>query len=101
MDIFELQSEVENLLEETLKEGFESVSASKLGLDDRCGSLFIDKENQVIGVPKSRAQRLDYYGGFEYISAENKFELGEYVFYYQDERVENCFDSIEEANSTI
>lgn len=97
MDIFEVLSEVETLVETSINETFKSVSAEALGLDNRCGTLYIDKDSQVIAVSKSGDRRLNYYGGFEYIAEDCKFEIGDYVFYHNDERVEKCFDFLSEA----
>jgi hypothetical protein len=64
-------------------------TADRLGLDTRCGSLYID-DHYVI-VEKYRDRSLQYYGGFEYIDDESREEIGNYVVYSaDDERVREC-----------
>lgn len=59
-------------------QGMRKEPASRLGLDDRCGKLYVD-EDCIVAYTGSR---LDYYGGFEYIKeGEGRTTLGEYTFY--------------------
>jgi len=74
--------------------GMERVSADKLGLDIRCGRVYIDRAERVIVSDNSRS--LDYYGGFEYIDKECRTQLGDYVIYQGHSRVDDCFDCLEE-----
>jgi acyl-CoA reductase-like NAD-dependent aldehyde dehydrogenase len=75
--------------------GMERVSADKLGLDIRCGRVYIDRDERVIVGDSARS--LDYYGGFEYIKeGEGRTTIGDYVIYNGDNRVEDCFDCLEE-----
>ena len=75
--------------------GMERVSADKLGLDIRCGSVYIDRAERVI--VSGNARSLDYYGGFEYIKeGEGRTTIGDYVIYNGANRVEDCFDCLEE-----
>jgi len=58
--------------------GMRKEPASRLGLDERCGILFVD-EDAIVAYTGSR---LDYYGGFEYIKeGEGRTTLGDYTFY--------------------
>lgn len=73
--------------------GMEKVSASKLGLDYRSGSVYIDKDERVIVVNGSRG--IDYYGGFEYIKeGEGRTTIGDFVVFNGHDRVEDCFDTM-------
>ena len=73
--------------------GMERVSADKLGLDIRCGRVYIDRDERVIVSDSARS--LDYYGGFEYIKeGEGRTTIGDYVIYNGDNRVEDCFDTL-------
>ena len=59
-------------------QGMRKEPASRLGLDERCGVLYVD-EDCIVSYTGSR---LDYYGGFEYIKeGEGRTTLGEYTFY--------------------
>ena len=59
-------------------QGMRKETASRLGLDERCGMLWVD-EDCIVSYTGSR---LDYYGGFEYIKeGEGRTTLGDYTFY--------------------
>jgi hypothetical protein len=76
--------------------GMERVSACSLGLDVRCGTVYIDKAERVIVANGSRG--IDYYGGFEYIKeGEGRTTIGDFVIYSGADRVEDCFDSLEDV----
>jgi hypothetical protein len=61
-------------------------SNAAIGLDERCGRVFIDEE--CIVVSKYNDPRLQYYGGFEYVDKEFRQVIGDYVVYLNgDERV--------------
>lgn len=63
------------------------VAASRLGLDERCLDLYIMPG--AIAVPGYADQRLQYYGGFEYVDPQHRHVMGDWVFYdWQDDRVE-------------
>jgi len=62
-------------------QGMRKEPASRLGLDDRCGIVWVD-EDAIVAYTGSR---LDYYGGFEYIKeGEGRTTLGDYTFYSAD-----------------
>lgn len=73
-------------------------SRTNIGLDERCGRIFIDEEC-IITLKRNRGN-LDYYGGFEYVDKEFIQEIGDYVVYLNgDERVlghiERYYESLE------
>ena len=85
MELFDL---IDNVTE--LTDNFVStmgkVPARQLGLDNRCGSLFITPD--CIAVYKANDRSLQYYGGFEYVDTQYRHEMGDYVFYSaEDNRV--------------
>jgi len=87
--------EINNLVDRQVQ-GMERIAASKLGLDDRCGRVYIDRDDRVIVVEGSRG--IDYYGGFEYIKeGEGRVTVGDYTFYMECDRVEDCFESLEDV----
>jgi hypothetical protein len=75
------------------------VSPSDLGLDLRCGPVYIDRAEEVITVSHSSA--IDYYGGFEYIKeGEGRIACGDYTFYTtESSRVQECFDYLNEQEN--
>lgn len=83
---------------EWLEEHAERVSADRLGLDERCGMLWVCDE-AVVCDTHSRG-RLDYYGGFEYVDKEAVRSVGRYTIYMADEesgRVQECIERFHEA----
>jgi len=84
--------EINNMVDQQVQ-GMERVSASELGLDVRCGRVYIDRDDRVIVVEGSRG--IDYYGGFEYIKeGEGRVTVGDYTFYMEHDRVEDCFECL-------
>lgn len=70
------------------------IPAHKLGLDRRCGFLYVGKDFVASRSPK----QLDYYGGFEYIDSEYTLRLGEWKLYFKgNSRIDNlpCWDEVE------
>lgn len=89
-----------NLQVKELIDSMTEVKAEQLGLDPRAGwRLYVTKE--CIAVLKRNDRTLQYYGGFEYVEADSRFELGDYVFYMEtDDRVHEhlarYYDDLEE-----
>ena len=75
----------------------ERSSPAQLGLDVRCGPVYIDLAEEVIAVTHSSA--IDYYGGFEYIKeGEGRTTCGSYTFFNtESSRVQDCFDHLNET----
>ena len=75
-------------------QGMRKEPASRLGLDERCGMLWVD-EDTIVAYTGSR---LDYYGGFEYIKeGEGRTTLGEYTFYSSESnRVADAIEALME-----
>ena len=84
------EDEIHDKVREILS-GCETVRADKLGLDRRCGMLYIDEDSIVVHI--SDDQRLQYYGGFEYIDKCDRVQVGDYVVYLDSsDRVADCLD---------
>ena len=81
MELFDLIDSVSELTD-TFVGDMVKVNPEQLGLDNRCGSLFITPD--CIGTYKDRDRALRYYGGFEYINDGNRHEMGDYVFYSRE-----------------
>ena len=66
------------------------VSACAVGLDARAGLLWICDD----AIVTMTAQRLNYYGGFEYVDKQHVATVGDYTIYYADDaRVQECIDT--------
>ena len=95
-NIMDLADEVQDMVERQVM-GMRRVSASDLGLDNRCGFAYVDEAMECIVVDEARARSFNYYGGFEYISDEDKRTLGDYVIYFNTcDRVSDALDSLME-----
>jgi hypothetical protein len=67
------------------------VNASAVGLDDRCGKVYVAEDAIICYTGNDR--QLQYYGGFEYVDKDYRMGVGDFVFYFSDdERVNNCLD---------
>jgi hypothetical protein len=86
MDLFELIDEVTELTDNYVAQMW-LVDSNQLGLDHRCGKLFANAD--CIAVYKGNDRTLQYYGGFEYVNLDFRYEMGDYVFYSsEDNRVQ-------------
>lgn len=91
-NIWTLRQDIEEIIEAKI-ESADLVKADKIGLDPRAGKVYVFQDEQTIAVKKGHNQRsLEYYGGFEYIDEDCKFEVGDYVFYEDCDRVLNALD---------
>ena len=91
--VLSMLDEVNDMVEQQVA-GMQRIAASQLGLDDRCGRVYIDRNDEVIAT--ANRSSLDYYGGFEYIKeGEGRITVGDYTFYTTDSsRVQDCFDRL-------
>jgi len=97
--IYDLIDSVESKTHRFVNDNMDLVPASDLGLDLRCGRLFVNEDG--IAVSKDSDRSLQYYGGFEYVDKDYRHELGGYVFYTVDddrvrEHVEQYYEQEEE-----
>ncbi len=82
--------EIDNMIDDIVG-GMRKVNSKEIGLDERCGYVYINDE--YICVKKNNKKAIEYYGGFEYIDREYVKEYGDYVFYScEDERVMDCME---------
>ena len=95
-DTLEMIDEIQYLVERHVQ-GLRRVTANELGLDIRCGMLYVD-EDTIVAYTGSR---LDYYGGFEYIKeGEGRVTIGDYTFFTtESDRVQDCFDALESVDA--
>ena len=86
MNIYDLISETERMAKEAIST-MKEVSPTELGLDIRAGYRLYVSDN-CIAATKANNRSLAYYGGFEYVDAAYRIELGDYVLYSdEDDRV--------------
>lgn len=65
-------------------EGAVERPAHELGLDPRCGNIYVGDDFIASGNPR----QLDYYGGFEYVDPDYTQPLGDWKLYLnEDDRV--------------
>ena len=94
MDYFEIQCRAQALVEEALATATEQ-PAEALGLDQRCGSVWLGEDF----LATDQRRLLDYYGGFEYIDQEHIITLGSWTFYsIEADRVLGAFEYVEEQS---
>ena len=96
MSLWELEIQVNELVSKYLEEsGAVEVSADKVGLDYRCGRVYISLTEDFIAV-KGGTGSIEYYGGFEYIESEFKTTIGCVTFYEEADRVSSCLEHYRE-----
>ncbi len=97
--MWELEQKIEELLEEYMAfSGAVRVSAEDVGLDVRCGFVWISTDENWLAVAGS-TRNIDYYGGFEYIDEQAKKTIDRYTFYEGEcERIESCLEFYREHN---
>lgn len=71
------------------------VKASQLGLDSRCGYVWVSEMENII-ISESSTRMLDYYGGFEYVKEEDgeRLQFKDFTIYFGEysERVQRAID---------
>lgn len=97
-DILDLVHDVNQMVERFVRENAKPVAPVQLGLDQRCGRMFVT-DNAII-VPEYNDRSVQYYGGFEYIDKEYRIELGDYVIYTDnDQRVVEALEQFAEMEA--
>lgn len=94
MEFGNLLEEVDQSVNQFLRDATE-VSATELGLDQRAfwGEAKVTLE--VIAVNKAQDRTLQYYGGFEYVNKEDRYVMGDWVFYHvEDDRVREALANV-------
>ncbi len=96
--MWELEQQVEELVNKYLEEsGAVYVRADKVGLDYRCGSVYVILDEDTIAV-RGQTGSIGYYGGFEYIDPCYKTTIGDVTFYSGEvDRVSNCLEVYRES----
>jgi hypothetical protein len=90
-NILSIINGVQEKMERFVNNDMMRVCASELGLDERCGYVYVNED--CIIVEQCFAQRLDYYGGFEYVDKDSKSRIGDFVVYMdEDDRVARAIE---------
>lgn len=95
--------EIESVVDKQLQKAYR-VRADACGLDCRCGWIYVCASEGWIAFYHGKVligNRLEYYGGFEYIPYENKAFIGKYTFYFGCERVQDAIKIFEEKIVSI
>jgi len=89
---------ITEVVERNIRTNFVQQPASAVGLDIRCGRVYVDTNDQVIAVANYNVRTIDYYGGFEYIKeGEGRITVGDYTFFTtESDRVNDCFEALSE-----
>tara|TARA_R110002167_G_scaffold138772_2_gene326114 strand:+ start:128 stop:541 length:414 start_codon:yes stop_codon:yes gene_type:complete len=95
--IYGLQHSIEQTVEQFLKDSnavkIGAHGLDDLGLDFRCGKIHVSVDGDFVAV--SNPRDIEYYGGWEYIDSEFKFDAGDYRFYDSEasrvDRVIQCY----------
>lgn len=93
MNTYDLIEDINMKVERHINKNMTQVYCGRenTGLDSRCGLIYINEE--CIAVDKRNDRTLQYYGGFEYVDKEFRKEMGDYVFYFnEDARVSEHID---------
>ena len=96
--MWELEQQVEELVNKYLEEsGAVQVYAPTVGLDRRCGCVYVILEEDTIAVRGSTSS-IDYYGGFEYMDPCYRTTIGNVTFYSGEvDRVSDCLTTYKES----
>lgn len=88
--MFELRNQINATIEKYLEsQSAEQVSADRLGLDPRSGSVFVGPDF----IARKGGGSFEYYSGFDYIKADDKMTAGDYTIYSNDaNRVQEALD---------
>ena len=79
--MWELEKQVEELVNKYIEESEAvCVSARDIGLDYRCGMVYVSVADDFVAVSGSGSS-INYYGGFEYINSDYITTIGGMIFY--------------------
>lgn len=91
--LWEAQDELDKIVTKIESE-LQEVTAESLGLDPRCGTLYIGADF-IATTYESEDRTVRYYGGFEYVDDEHVTRIGNLTLYsIEDDRIQGCFDRL-------
>lgn len=80
--LWNLKESLEDAVCDFLRKKAKRVEASEVGLDERCGRIWVTES---FIVSRQGNGNIEYYGGFEYVGKEDKVIVGDYTFYGSDD----------------
>jgi hypothetical protein len=83
-DVQEFLDTINGVTHTFVQNNMNRVPAVQLGLDARCGILYVDKNLASIAIETDSIGSLSYYGGFEYIDKEYVTTTGGYTFFSEE-----------------
>jgi hypothetical protein len=87
MSIDSLFEDIDDMISRYVAEHYSSTTTEALGLDGRAATRQMWVSTEGI-VTQGETQRLEYYGGFDYVDKEYVRRVGSYTFWsIEDERV--------------
>lgn len=95
--LYDLIEQMGQQIQEHLENNAQEVAAENVGLDRRCGNIWICDDCVVI--PRHMKGTVEYYGGFEYIDPSYVSQVGDWVVYFTeggDDRVQDCINRFSE-----
>ena len=82
-NIYDMIDTIDDTMRQLVNE-MDYVPADDLGLDRRAAYRVWVNSDCII-VSKSEDRTLQYYGGFEYVDRDYRYEMGDYVVYLMDD----------------
>ena len=91
--MWELEQQVEELVNKYIEDSEAvCVGARDVGLDYRCGMVYVSVADDFVAVSGSGSS-INYYGGFEYIDSDYITTIGHMTFYSgEHSRVQDCIE---------
>lgn len=99
-NILSIMNNVQEKMERFVNNDMMRVSSSELGLDERCGYVYVNEDCIVVAYHYARG--LDYYGGFEYVDDDCKIRMGNFIVYMnEDDRVAEAIANWKEQKNIV
>jgi len=85
MNFDRIQTKMNDAFQELMEEeGIEQITDEQAGrwpLDPRARPYHMHTDGEVLCVPTNCIRMLDYYGGFEYVDADHRMQVGNWVVF--------------------
>ena len=98
-ELYEIERATEEMIEALFSTANEGRAADELGLDSRAGYSLVFSD-EWIATKSNDLKALEYYGGFEYLDADQRKTFGEWTFFFPNGeegcRVQECLDFAKE-----
>ena len=92
MNVGEFLYDLEDQVDQMVRD-FREVSAEEGGLDYRAGRVYVTKTHVI--AHGGNVRTMNYYGGFEYVSKECTYVVGDFTFWSaEDKRVQEFIEYV-------